>query len=204
VIYADDDDCRLRFDGSCSVGETFEWTIDVTGNAGGPYVQSGMVVTQQFGSRCDEQNITVQLTVTSGGGASVSTQTITRRLPEGDLKAWLSTSGLDTSFTSFLDATNAGALVVINNSRRDTMECMVEHRHSFRGIAGKNTIEAHTTSRLEGNGIWHFDFSGAGHFATGSLRVEQGQVVSVSGHAIVFRLTKNSGNRIRFTFDLHP
>jgi hypothetical protein len=204
VIYADDDDCRLRFDGSCSVGETFDWTIDVTGNAGGPYMQSGMVVIQQFGSRCDEQNITVHLRVTSGGGAIVSTQTLTRRLPEGDLKAWLSTSGLDTSFSSFLEADKTSGLVVINGSRRDTTECSVEHRHRVRGISGENTVEAYTTSRLEGDGVWQFDFSGAEYFVPGTLRVEQGQVVSVSGHAVVFRVTETSGYRIRFVFDLHP
>jgi len=76
--------------------------------------------------------------------------------------------------------------------------------HTFRGLAGRNTIEAYTDASSPGGGFWKFDFTAAARFVPGSLQAGMGVVASVDGRSIVFRLTGISGERVKFAFELSP
>jgi hypothetical protein len=76
--------------------------------------------------------------------------------------------------------------------------------HSFTGLHGKNTIEAFSTSQREGERFWRFDFSGSQHFAPGSLKIELGQVLTSDASSVVFRMSGEAGERVKFTYQLSP
>jgi hypothetical protein len=53
-------------------------------------------------------------------------------------------------------------------------------------------------ARLEGI-LWHFDFTNTDRFEPGSIGIELGEVVSMTSHTIVFRLSGTQG-RLRFRY----
>ena len=156
---------------------------------------------------CDNEFIIVELTVTGQGGG---TQTISQSTGPIDLKSpWQpGQADLSTSVISTLMVESGGKTVngsiLFNGTRVDSVDNRAPVQRRWRGTPGVNTVEAYTTSRIEGAGFWRFDFSGAEHFVPGSLQVEQGQIASFDGHSIAFRLTATTGHRLRFTFDLQP
>jgi hypothetical protein len=71
------------------------------------------------------------------------------------------------------------------------------------GYAGRsNLVEAWTTTATDGDGRWEFSFQNTPGFAPRSLVVESGQVLSLDGDRVVFRLTGAPGERLRFRFGL--
>jgi hypothetical protein len=173
---------------------------------GGPFIHEtpADVYNHDFGT-CAGQTITVKLTVTDSSDQTDST-TGSVTLPSA-LRIFQpeSNDALTTFFTSKLSSTQPAQVVqgrlVINGGRQDVTDSSGEFRHQFVGNRGKNAIEAQASFTSVGVGYWHFDFSGAEHFVQGSLQVEQGQVVSMSGSSVVFQVMRRAG-RLRFSFRL--
>jgi hypothetical protein len=206
--------CVWQFDASCSTGPIvqYNWAIDPGGimpTPRPPVSQSGQVVTVDwnpptYGGCSGAPLISVQLTVVGSSGQTDSKG-------QGvniDLKASVERGEIRTSFSSFLgitpfDGTSQG-FVVVNAARVDETSNSAPARHVFPGLAGKNTIEAHTVVESRGGGFWRFDFSAAERFLPGSIQAEAGTVAWRDGRAIVFRFTGMPGERIRFTFELSP
>jgi hypothetical protein len=203
----DEDPCRVKFDGSCAEGDIISWAIDTTGQLGGPFNKTGQIVYQWFGEGWGRKTIRVTLTARTGGSVASVTEEFT--FPSGDdLKTLPFETDLQTTLTSQLVVPsvqgNVRGFVTLNDAKRDTTDNTRPFLHRFVGYAGKNTVTASTTSFVGGKAFWNFDFSGAEHFVSGSLRIEQGQLVSMDGHSLVFHLAGTSGDHIRFTFRLEP
>ena len=206
--------CLWSFDASCSTGPIvqYNWTIDPGGNMPGPRPpvnHSGPVVVVNWnppahGGCSGAPLISVQLTVVGSGGQTDSVGQGVRI----DLKPYTEGVGLRTSFSSILSIPhrNGGArgFVVLNDARVDSTSDAAPSSHVVRGLAGRNTIEAHADGEIRGEGFWKFDFSAADHFVPGSLQAGTGTVASLDGRSIVFRLTGAAGERIKFTFELAP
>jgi uncharacterized repeat protein (TIGR01451 family) len=118
------------------------------------------------------------------------------------------TSSLNLELTSLLDFQApddpSPGYVVLNGGRTDSTMSGTIFPHRFQAQSGRNTIEAHVASGAGRPGTWRFDFSTTPSFVTGSLRPEMGQIVSQEAHGIVFRLSGQSGERLRFSFELSP
>ena len=209
--------CLHRWNASCSTGSiaTYEWVVDTAGLlAAGTFnpapspnpvidVDSNIGKTPDGG--CDNEFISVKLIVT---GTDSSVDTITLGTWKIDQKAPPSKTGLRTSMTSFLrvrplDGTTEGR-VVLNGAQPDTTNNSGPFRHQFTGQSGKNTIEAYTTPKVDGEGFWQFDFSGAEDSVVGSIRPEHGQVVIANERIIIFRLSGARDERVRFAYQRTP
>ncbi len=70
----------------------------------------------------------------------------------------------------------------------------------LRTRAGENIVEGRLLSEAGGPGLWRLDFSGAPSFAGGSLRIDNGQILTRDSHSVVFRLTGKPGPFVRFRF----
>jgi len=205
--------CVWQFDASCSTGPIvqYNWAIDSAGNMPAPrppVSQSGQIVTIDWNpptyGGCSGALISVQLTVVGSGGQ-------TNSVGQGfniDLKTSNERGGLRASFTSFLSIPphdgGARGFIVLNNARVEASSNSGPASHVFRGLAGKNTIEAYADAEIRGDSFWKFDFSATDRFVPGSFEVGTGVVTSLDGRSIIFRLTGASGERIRFTFELAP
>ena len=206
--------CVWQFDASCSTGPIvqYDWAIDPAGIMPAPrppVSKSGQIVTidwnpPTYGGCSGAPLISVQLTVVGSGAQTDS-------VGQGvniDLKTSTERSGLRTSFTSFLSIPpldgSARGFIVLNNARVDSSSNSAPASHVFRGLAGKNTIEAYADTEIRGDSFWKFDFSATDRFVPGSLVVGTGVVTSLDGRSVVFRLTGVAGERIRFTFELAP
>jgi hypothetical protein len=207
-LAADDNDCRIRFNAWCSSGpiESYQWTIDTEGNAGGPYSKSGRVVVQQFGSRCVRQRIRVELTVMGSGGASSDTVYWSFRLPKADLAVLLRESGpITLAFTSHITAQESTAgfrgFVILNDTHSRGMRGSGPTEIHVKALDGQNNVEAISEQPVPGGFYWKFDFAGTQHLVPGSFRVEQGQISFIDAHTLVLRLNGSAGERIRFRFD---
>jgi hypothetical protein len=198
--------CVWRFDASCSAGPIvqFDWAIDPAGNMPAPrppVSHSGQVVIVDwnpptYGGCSGAPFITAQLTVVGSLG-----QTDSRSQGVNiDLKPFRERVGFETSFTSTLELDGHG-FVVIHQIRTDSTSGSTPFRHSFRGVSGENTIEAYVHPSGS-NGLWKFDFSSTRGFVPGSLRAASGALALLDMRTIVFRLSGDSGERIRFSFDL--
>jgi hypothetical protein len=97
-----------------------------------------------------------------------------------------------------------GGRVMINGSQTVPTNNASPSRHRFQGKLGKNTVEAAITSSMEGEGFWRFDFREVQGYVAGSLNAEMGQVISIDGQTVVFRLSGAPNERIRFSFKLVP
>jgi Bacterial Ig domain len=75
-------------------------------------------------------------------------------------------------------------------------------RASVPALSGDNLVEALVVDGKRHPGTWRFEL--AGEVVPGSLRVEAGEVVQVTGDAIVFRVTGKAGERIAFRFRGRP
>jgi hypothetical protein len=91
------------------------------------------------------------------------------------------------------------ARIVVNDSRAEETGGPARI-HTMKGLSGENRMEAVLFNR-DSRGSWRFDFSGTRAFVRGSLRVESGDVESVDGTSLGFRVSPGMGP-IRFTFVL--
>jgi hypothetical protein len=67
------------------------------------------------------------------------------------------------------------------------------------GRIGENRVEAQLVQAAGKPGTWRFDLPTSG-LMPGSLRVLAGDVVSLSGESVVFRLSGRAGERVVFSF----
>jgi len=75
-------------------------------------------------------------------------------------------------------------------------------RHRARARPGENVVEGRLLSEAGEPGQWRFDFRGTSRFVPGSLRVDSGDVLTLDGQSVVFRVTGKPGPAIRFRFRL--
>jgi hypothetical protein len=201
-------DCKIALDASCSSGPIilYDWVIDV-GNVIGRVTRStgGPTTSQNWGD-CDDGTITIQLTVVGSSGQTSSTS-LTIFVP-GDLRSPLEADEkVATSFVSFLAVTpfdgGGSGSILLNQERLETISNAGPVTHRFLGLRGKNTVEAYLASESRRGGFWRFDFSGAEHFAPGSIVVEGGQVMAVDAYTVTFRVDGAPGERLKFSYDLN-
>jgi hypothetical protein len=119
-----------------------------------------------------------------------------------------STKTLQSSFTSYLMfPPTQGRLesrVNINGTQSDVTDNSAPHTHRMNGKRDWVTVEGYLTSGSTQPVFWRFDFAASEHFDPGSLHVESGVVALQESHSIIFRLSGNPGERIRFTYRLTP
>jgi uncharacterized repeat protein (TIGR01451 family) len=111
-------------------------------------------------------------------------------------------------FTSYLGVRpfdgRVGGRIVVNRAQPVATHNASPVRQRFQGKRGKNTVEAVVTTPMEGEGFWRFDFRGVRGFVAGSLNAEMGQVITMDGQTVVFRLSGVPNEQIRFSFKLDP
>ena len=106
-------------------------------------------------------------------------------------------------FKSLLDLPPADGrirgTVVVNGSL--AREIDNSHPQTHRGPANSdiNRVEAFLETRGNRGGAWHFDFAESPGFQGGSIRVESGDVRTVTSTSIIFGIDAGDGP-IRFTF----
>ncbi len=107
------------------------------------------------------------------------------------------------SFLSQLELP-AGAAASIALNETETMPTMsaTPQRHRARARTGENVVEARLLSETSEGGRWRFDFRGASRFVSGTLRVDSGEVLTLDGESVVFRVAGKPGSPIRFRFRL--
>ena len=91
----------------------------------------------------------------------------------------------------------SGTLVV--NGRADAIPAGVSGGRRT-GKARRNRVEF-TLQQGDRGGLWRFELRDPPAWDPSTLRVQMGEVASVSGQAIVFRLKGQPGERVVFTFD---
>jgi hypothetical protein len=151
----------------------------------------------------------VRLTVTASDNKTAQMQsninpnglglTATLRTPINELKS---------SFTSHLMfSPSQGRLeshVNINGTQLDVTDNSAPHTHRTNSKRDWNTVEGYLTSRSTQAVFWRFDFAASETFNSCSIRVETGVVASQETHSIVFRLSGDPGERVKFTYRLSP
>jgi hypothetical protein len=182
----------------------YNWVIDPAGNMPAPrppVSYSGQIVTVDwntppYGGCSGSPFITAQLTVVGSVGQTDSKS-------QGvniDLKPFRARGAIETTFTSVLQMGEHG-FVILNQARTDATSGSTPFHHVLRGVPGRNSIEAYVQpSGVES--LWKFDFSASAGFVPGSLHVDSGALSVLDGKTIVFRLTGDSGERVRFSFEL--
>ncbi len=76
----------------------------------------------------------------------------------------------------------------------------VSLRARVQGTAGTNRFEAQVAGQATSEGFWTFGFGQSQGFVPGTLRVESGDVVSLSPESVTFRIGRGVGPPMRFTF----
>jgi hypothetical protein len=101
-------------------------------------------------------------------------------------------------FTAALDlgVPGAGGQMAVNGAQAGFVRAG-RSELAVSGRPGENRVEAWLLSPDGRGGTWRFELRGA---QPGSLRVLAGEVVAVSGDAIVFRVQGKSGERLGFSF----
>jgi len=113
---------------------------------------------------------------------------------------------LTTSFLSEIQSESSAriqASIEMNGLRTSTQNGRWSSHYRMKAQPGPNVLAGYAAAAdLEG-ALWKFDFSQTEGFASGSITVESGDVVSGGTHAVVFRLA-GSETRIRFRFSMEP
>jgi PKD repeat protein len=205
--------CNYQFDGSCSnpsnLIERYDWVLDEGGVMQRVEV-SGRVVTHDWGFSCfGNPVISIRLTVTGSDGPRTLTDTTVRSITASYFSSpFLKETQVSTGFTSYLGVApfdgSARGQILWNGTRTDNVNSSSPFRHRARGRFGENTIEASIPAAMEQPGFWRFDFAGADGFVPGSIKVQSGVVTSVGSSSVVFRVSGEPGERIKFTFELLP
>ncbi len=189
----------VDFNADCSVGDrdggptfitTYSWDFGDGGGAseGGRFVSHLFVEPDLYG---------VTLIVTNEDGR----QDRTTQFVVVERRTGSTPPGLD--FISQLELpAGASAQIALNESETVSSAAPAPQRHRVRGRSGENVIEARLLSESSEGGRWSFDFRGTSRFVPGSLRVDSGDVLALSGESVVFRVTGKPGAPIRFRFRL--
>jgi uncharacterized repeat protein (TIGR01451 family) len=176
--------------------------------------QAANTVTCTAGSLAPGASFTVTITVRPGAaGAITNTARVVSASPSESSTASRSTAvalkagdALETSFLSEIQSSSSGRVrtsIELNGLRTSASEGGGPSRNRMKPQPGPNLLEGHAEAPdLEG-ALWKLDFSQSDRFVSGSLGVEAGDVVSVSSHAVVFRLS-GTESRIRFRFRMEP
>lgn len=197
----------INFDADCSVGDrdggtsaitSYEWDF----GDGRPGAE-GRFVSRQF-PRSDLYG--VKLTVTNGDDRQATTTqfiVVEARTGSAVEPRALRT---DVAFTSHLEFSREGATVnarlSVNDSGTETRSSPAPLRHQLRARGGENLVLGRLLTEAMGPGQWRFDFASAPGFVPGSLQVVSGQVLALYRQSVVFRVTGESGSRVRFSFRL--
>jgi len=205
--------CVWEFSASCSSGPIvqYDWVVDAAGAMPAPRppvnysMPAPLLVVDwnpPYGGCSGAPTITVQLTVSDGGGG---TSTIAQ-LFSIDLRGRMESAEIPTSFTSFLGIPPLDGLVPgevrLGDVQLDTVANSGALQHRYVGRNGQNTVEAYLTGGPGPGGFWRFDFSAAEHYVSGSLSVESGPVLSLDAHSVVFQVGGAAGERLRFSYRL--
>ncbi len=109
----------------------------------------------------------------------------------------------EVTFTSELELlAGTSAQIALNDVETIAAVAPTPQRHRARGRSGENVVEGRLLSEASEGGQWSFDFRGASGFVPGSLRVDLGEVLTLDGQSVVFRVTGKPGPPIRFRFRL--
>jgi hypothetical protein len=198
--------CKVNFDASCSSGDivTYTWRFQDSP----PSTVSGPSETASYDWSSDPAcggpfTRLVRLTVTSSDNKTSQTQVNIN--PNGP-GLRIPTNELQSSFTSYLMfPPSQGRLesrVNINDTQLDVTDNSVPHTHRTNGVRDRNTVEGHLISGCTQPVFWRFDFAASESFAPGSFRIETGVVASQGTHYLVFRLSGDPGEPIKFSFRL--
>jgi hypothetical protein len=204
--------CKVNFDASCSSGDIVSYTWRFQDNP--PATVSGPSETASYDWSSDPAcggpfTRLVRLTVTASDNKTAQMQSNIN--PNGPgLTATLrpSLNELQSSFTSHLMfPPSQGRLeshVNINGAQLDVTDNSAPHTHRTNGKRDRNTVEGYLTSPSTLAVFWRFDFAASENFNPGSIRVEAGVVAAQETHSIVFRLSGDPGERVKFTYRLSP
>ncbi len=188
----------VDFNADCSVGDrdggptfitTSSWDFGDGGGAG-----EGRFVSHLF-TEPDLYGVTLIVTNEDGRQDRTTQFVVVER------RSASTPPGLD--FTSQLELPEgASAQISLNESETVAAAAPAPQRHRVRGRSGENVVEARLLSESSEGGRWSFDFRGTSNFVRGSLRVDSGDVLALSGESVVFRVTGKPGPPIRFRFRL--
>jgi hypothetical protein len=93
--------------------------------------------------------------------------------------------------------------VVFNGSEALEVSNQSPVVHHMAANDGENRVEGTVLALPDrGRGFWRFDFSAAGRFDPGSLRVESGQVYAMDDRSISFSVAE--GSLVRFRYGVRP
>lgn len=188
----------IRFNAECSVGDVDGGPTAITsyvwdfgdGDDGG----AGRFVSHLF-TAPDLYGVT--LTVTNEDGRQDrTTQFVVVERRSASIPPEL-------NFTSQLELSpGTSAQIALNEAETVATVAPAPQRHRARARSGENVVEGRLLSEAAEPGQWKFDFRGASRFVPGSLRVDSGEVLTIDGHSVVFRVTGKPGPPIRFRFRL--
>ena len=190
--------CNLKLDASCSTGPiaTYSWTIDPGGSFGGPSSPSGLDPTRNFPG-CDEELVTVTLTVSNGGGGTDTTMQVIELPEEDDLRvAPGSRLRIRSSLTggSLAEGTlrlDGGLVVPVGPGP-------VERWLDVSG--GEHALEAMLVESAAEEVYWEIDLRGTDALVAGSLAVAEGNAVVLEATRVVLRMRGATGERARIRF----
>jgi hypothetical protein len=117
-----------------------------------------------------------------------------------------STDAIETSFLSEIQSSDSGriqASIEMNGLGSSTLQSVGPSRHRMKPQPGPNVLAGYAAAASLEGALWRLDFSETEGFVPGSLTVEGGDALSVSSHAVVFRLA-GSESRIRIRFRTEP
>ena len=154
---------------------------------------------------------TVELTVSDGFTTDRTTKDIVVNPPPSTTTIYFRPLGkttLDSSADSFLGVApfdgSASGYVRLNDGPLELVNSQTPVRHILSGKLGVNTVEAYPRGGGIGEGFWRFDFSSSRYFIPGSIKIGQGEILSLGSNIVVFRVTGTAGERIRFRYELLP
>jgi PKD repeat protein len=188
----------LDFNADCSVGDrdggrtpitSYQWDFGDGDDSG-----EGRFVSHQYGA-ADLYGVTLTVTNQDGRQDRTTQFVLVERRGSGNR--------IDVTFTSEIELpAGTSAMVSLNDSVSVGAIAPSPQQHRLRAHSGENVVAARVLSDAGGEGRWRFDFSGAPNFVAGSLEVDSGEVLTLDGHRVVFRLTGRQGPPIRFRFRL--
>lgn len=113
-----------------------------------------------------------------------------------------------TSFASFLGISpfdgGARGEILLNGSQLVHADSSAPAVHHLRARIGENSVEARLVSGGSSEGFWRFDFSATPQFEPGSLVLVAGDLLSLDGRSVTFRVSGVAGERVKFTYRLKP
>lgn len=190
--------CRLELDASCSTGpiDTYEWVLDAGGALNGPVSETGQVVSHQYAlfPLCTNTEVTNVLTVRGPGGTNTVSKSFRFLLQRTQTTTF--DSRIAVSLTGEVEDPATRISVTLGSTTR-TISGPSETTLLFAGRAGVNVFEARADSAFEGAASLTLDFAATDGFVPGSIVVERGEALALTGTMVVFRLAP-----IRFRFQL--